>query len=267
MPILLLAAAISWLQAMVWCPFGAGWYRLIVCMIVYSVLVIPPILARRSWRRDRALGTPIGRLPARRLGSRLLGGFAGEAGGRLDAATARREARGSASRAFERRRGFGSPASAQLWFEARCHRWMLPLMTFWFLAFFGVVLTFTPFEAGRPGFSRRRCSRWRPRARPAGAVGGDEARAVRAVLADSFAIDRVRGRSADDDAVVGRREVPKRLASVLLTWAVVVLLVAGAVSAVETGRMPSNWPERAARSYDSRSVWLLAACRWSSAPR
>lgn len=258
LPILLLTAAVSWLQAMVWCPFGAGWYRLIVCTAVYIVLVIPPIMVQEAMKRVvpwellmvvylfGAWGVAYWAVSRARRGDvwmpRLPGSRIVEA----------------ASRAFERRRGFSSPASAQLWFEARCHRAMLPLMTLWFLGFFGVVLTFTPLDGNRPGLvtpflfalaaatpillaptAGARLGRFEPfwRSSP-----------------PSIGFARTRPMTTQSLVVAKLRNA---WTSVLLTWILATVLVAGAVIGSGSWSYAIELARTAVGRHDGRSVWLL----------
>ncbi|MDR3621328.1 MAG: hypothetical protein P4L85_18400 [Paludisphaera borealis] len=266
LPILLLAAAISWLQAMVWCPFGASWYRLVVCLIVYNVLVMPPLLAKLVFEID---------LPWELLLTAYLFGAWGVAywavlgARRGDVWMPRLKGAKlveTASRAFERRRSFGSPASAQLWFEARCHLWMLPVLTFWFLAVFIVFLAATPFRGSTPLFSNSllalaassptlmafsvsaRLGRFEPFWRTGSpSIGFAGARPM-----------------TSQSLVVAKFRVA--LTSVLLTWGVAVLLVAVTVLGSGTWRDMAELARRAARPYDSQSVWLIACLSLIVAP-
>ncbi len=173
----------------------------------------------------------------------------------------------AASNALARRRDFGWPASAQLWFEARCHRGILPLMTFWFIGFFGVVLTFTPLEAGRPGLvtpylfalaaaspvllaptAGARLGRfepfWRSSAPSIGFAG------ARPMTTQALVVAKFRN----------------AWASVLLVWAVVVILVAGAVVGGGNWSYAVELARSAADRYDGRSLWLLAGLALIVAP-
>ena len=267
LPILVLAAAVSWLQAMVWCPFGAGWYRLVVCAIVYNVLVMPPLVAQDVMK----LVVPWELLMVvYLLGAWAVAYWAVSRARRGDVWMPRlpgAKVAEVASNALPRRRGFGSPASAQLWFEARCHRWILPLMTFCFLGVFGVVLTFTPLEAGRPGLvtpylfglaaaspillaptvgvkSGRFEPFWRSSERSIGFA------ATRPMTTQSLVVAKFRN----------------AWTSVLVTWTVVAVLVVGAI-VVSGGRSRAvELARTAAGHYDGRSVWLMVGLALIVAP-
>jgi hypothetical protein len=266
LPILLLAATISWLQAMVWCPFGAGWYRLVVCLIVYNVLVMPPLVAKLVFEID---------LPWELLLTAYLFGAWGIAYWAVSGA--RRgdvwmpRLRGTQllevlSRAFERRRSFGSPASAQVWYEARCHLWMLPVLTFWFLAVFIVFLAVTPFRGSTPLFSTSLLAL--AASSPtlmAFSVGARLGRFEPFWRTGSPSIGFAGARPMTTQSlVVAKFRVA--LASVLLTWGVSVILVAVTVLGSGTWSDMAELARRAVKLYDGRSMWLIVCLSLIVAP-
>ncbi|APW60783.1 hypothetical protein [Paludisphaera borealis] len=259
LPILLLAAAVSWLQAMVWCPFGASWYRLVVCLTVYITLAMPPLVAKLVFEIDFPWELL---LTAYLFGAWGLAYWAVSRSRRGDVWMPRLKGGklvNLASGAFERRRSFGSSASAQLWFEARCHLWMLPSITFWFLAVFIVFLAATPFRATQPVFSTSLLAlAFASPPLMALSVSARFGRFEPFWWAGSPSIGFMGTRPMTTQSLVVAK-FRNALASVLLAWGVVVVLVAVTVLGSETWLDTVELLRKAARPYEARSAWLIAS--------
>jgi hypothetical protein len=267
LPILSLAAGVSWLQVLAWFPFGAGWYRLAVGLIACGALAGPPLAVQFVFQRA-VPWEPL--LIAYLLGAWGLAYLAVSRARRGDVWVPR--AIGgrifeAASRAVERRRAFPSPASAQYWYEARCQLVLLPGVTLWYLVFFGGVLAIAPFQGERLSYVSPVLS--------ALAVVSPMLMAtslgVRFGRSEPFwrtgepSIGFLSVRPMSTQALVVAK-FRCALASVLLTWLIVVVLVAAAVV------LSGGWSDavelaRAATSrYDRGSAWLLAGLAVILAP-
>jgi len=267
LPILCLGVGASWLQALTWCPFGAGWYRMVVSMLACGALAAPPLAI--EFVAHRALAwEPV--LLAYLLGAWGLAYLAVDRARQGDVWMPR--AIGgrfveAASRAVERRSGFASPASAQYWYEARCHLGILPAITLWYLIFFGAVLAIAPFQGNRPSYVSPVLF--------ALAVSSPMLLAISVgVRFGRFEPSWSRGESSIGFAVVRPLTTQSlvvakfrcALASVLLTWLIVVIMVAAAVilsggwsDAVDLARV-------AASRYHRGGAWLLAGLALVLAP-
>ncbi len=125
---LLAAAFVAVLQALLWCPFGLPWVRVVVTLVLLPLLALAPQLGAAFGVSESAL---LG-LYAALIPLAALTAFAGVSRARHGAAPDWRGLFRSlptvARRPARRRTPFASPARAQLWLERRRHLLPLPLV-------------------------------------------------------------------------------------------------------------------------------------------
>jgi hypothetical protein len=130
------AAALAWVQALIWMPFGWPVVRILLVVVVTVVLVVLPQLALAAGVPEALVALGIAPLVP--------------AAGAVAYAGVTRARRGDVpgwpgpwvllqalgSWLPRRRRPFASPARALLWWEWRCNGWPYPLFVGLFLVFF-----------------------------------------------------------------------------------------------------------------------------------
>jgi hypothetical protein len=258
-----MVATVSWLQALVWCPFGAGWYRMLVSVLAFSLLVWPPLIASEVYQCQ----LPWTLLMASyTLGAWALSYWAVKAARHGEVWMPRLKGErlvDAVSRAMVRVRPFRSPASAQLWYETRCHALVLPGLVLWFLAFcaicatvlgrnqfhvgmiLGVVVSSPIFLAptAGPGFGRF-LPFWMPRGSPIAFPG------VRPMTTQAFVVAKLRN----------------AVTTVLLAWALAAVLFVIAIALESAWGDLDELATKAFKPYGVPSRWLIAGLSLIAGP-